>query len=111
MDHRARTETRGAVMAKKKASKKSSRRRVIFRLEEPSAENVILMGDFNSWDAKKHAMKRDEQGIWSKIVMLVPGRYEYKFLVDGDWRNDPANEHQAPNRFGTTNNVIDVLKS
>lgn len=98
-------------MAKKKASKKTGRKRVIFRLNEPSAENVILMGDFNSWDAGRHAMSKDDQGVWSKIVMLMPGRYEYKFLVDGDWRNDPANENQAPNRFGTTNSVIDVMKS
>jgi hypothetical protein len=31
-----------------------------------------------------------ERGLWTKSVMLVPGRYEYKFLVHGQWLNIPV---------------------
>jgi hypothetical protein len=40
--------------------------------------------------------------------MLFPGRYEYKFLVDGRWQIDPAGKQMCWNCFGTQNNVIEV---
>ena len=55
-------------------------------------------------------MKRDESGMWKKMLMLTPGRYEYKFLVDGEWRNNPENELLFPNDFGTHNNLLRVSK-
>ena len=53
-------------------------------------------------------MKRDENGVWNKAVIIPPGKYEYKFLVDGEWMEDPGNEQVCPNRFGTYNNVLKV---
>jgi 5'-AMP-activated protein kinase regulatory beta subunit len=44
--------------------------------------------------------------VWEKIVMLPPGRFEYKFKVNGQWRCDPANHHRCKNKFGTRNSVI-----
>jgi 1,4-alpha-glucan branching enzyme len=95
-------------MPKKKSGKKPQRKRMTFKLVAPEAREVILLGDFNDWDKKKHFMKRDQNGIWSKIVMLAPGRYEYKFLLDGDWHNDPSNDQTVPNTFGTLNSVLIV---
>lgn len=95
-------------MSRKKQEKKTERRRITFKLEAPEAKEAILAGDFNSWDARKHTMKRDKKGGWSKIVTLVPGRYEYKFLVDGEWQNDPRNDQVVPNSFGTLNNFLNV---
>ncbi|MFH0811351.1 MAG: isoamylase early set domain-containing protein [Pseudomonadota bacterium] len=95
-------------MPKKQEAKKLSKKRVRFTLEAPEAQKVILMGDFNNWNPKTHSMKKDDQGMWSKVVMLTPGNYEYKFLVDGDWRNDPHNDQTVPNCFGTFNNGLTV---
>jgi len=95
-------------MAKKKQKKKTQKGRITFKLQAPGAKEAILVGDFNSWDVKKHKMKRDNKGRWSKIVTLTPGRYEYKFLVDGEWQNDPENEQVVPNSFGTLNNRLTV---
>jgi len=83
----------------------SKRRRVIFSMEAPDAAQVTLMGDFNNWNPKTHPMKRDYSGVWKKIVMLPPGRYEYRFLVDGQWFCDPRNNDICLNPFGTQNNV------
>lgn len=77
-------------------------------LEAPQAKEVILMGDFNQWNAKTHRMKLNSEGIWEKILMLYPGRYEYKFLQDGQWKIDPKNTEVCFNRFGTQNNVLIV---
>jgi len=93
-------------MAEKKQEKKTEKRRITFKLEASEAKEAILAGDFNGWDAKKHIMKRDNKGRWSKIVTLDPGRYEYKFVVDGEWRNDPNNDQVVRNSFGTLNNLL-----
>jgi len=84
-------------------------RSIEFVLEMPKAQQVILMGDFNLWNPKTHPMSRDKNGVWHKTVMIFPGRYEYRFLVDGEWYNDPCNTLRCPNSFGSENNVIEVL--
>lgn len=93
-------------MAKGKA--KAGQRRITFTFEAPEAENVSVMGDFNEWDKKAHPMKKHENNIWKKTIFLDPGRYEYKFLVDGHWHNDKNNDQLCPNRFGTYNNFMIV---
>lgn len=84
------------------------RRRVTFSLDAPGADSVILVGDFNAWDRQKHPMKRSKNGAWQKAVMLFPGRYEYRFLIDGQWANDMQNTETCPNCHGTLNNVVKV---
>jgi 5'-AMP-activated protein kinase regulatory beta subunit len=93
-------------MSKVKSKQKIQQRRWTFSLDAAEAKEVILMGDFNNWSPEKHPMQRDENGMWNKVVMLSPGNYEYKFLVDGKWKEDPRNDHLSPNCFGTYNNVI-----
>ena len=85
---------------------KTKKRKVTFTLTAPDAKEVFLVGDFNNWDEKKHPMKKDEGGRWKKDIIVPPGRYEYKYLVDGKWEIDPANKKVIQNRFGTLNNVI-----
>ena len=72
------------------------------------ANTVSLVGDFNQWDPKRHPMKMREEGTWEKTVVLSPGKYEYKFMVDGTWENDPQNSELLYNRYGTLNNVLTV---
>jgi len=81
---------------------------MIFQLNAPDAGEVYLTGDFNNWDPRKHPMEKQESGVWKKTTMLFPGRYEYKFLVDGRWQTDPANDQMCWNRFGTQNNLIEI---
>jgi 1,4-alpha-glucan branching enzyme len=98
-------------MSKRKSSQKAKRKRWTFLLEAKEAKEVFLTGDFNNWSAEKHPMKRDENGTWNKTVMLFPGNYEYKFLVDGQWREDPSNNQLCPNCFGTYNSVINLSEA
>jgi 1,4-alpha-glucan branching enzyme len=95
-------------MARTKQKNKTEKKRITFKLEAVEAQQATLVGDFNSWDEKKHVMKKDKKGRWTKIVTLAPGRYEYKFLVDGQWHNDPSNDQMVPNTFGTHNNILQV---
>ena len=96
-------------MARIKAKSKNKRRKITFLLEATNASEVILMGDFNSWNPKKHPMKGDEHGVWAKAVIVPPGKYEYKFLVNGRWKEDPQNNQRCSNCYGTYNNVLLVI--
>jgi len=93
-------------MAKVNSKEKIKRRSWTFSLEAAEAKAVFLAGDFNGWSPEKHPMRKDENGIWNKRVVLSPGYHEYKFIVDGQWKEDPRNHRRRLNRFGTYNNVI-----
>jgi 1,4-alpha-glucan branching enzyme len=95
-------------MRKPKLDNRIKNKKVTFRLKSPKAKKVILAGDFNNWDIKKHTMKKNQQDIWEKSLILPPGKYEYKFLVDGDWVTDPQNTDICRNKFGTLNNILNV---
>ena len=53
-------------------------------------------------------MKKDKKGIWKVSVPLEPGRYEYRFWVDGDWADDPNAQERVENPFGSQNCVRTV---
>jgi len=97
-------------MTKVKPTNKIKRRKITFSFESTGAKEVILMGDFNNWNPKKHPMKKDDNGKWTRVVMLQPGQYEYKFLVDGKWKEDPRNTKACANIFGTYNSVLNLAE-
>jgi len=96
------------MLSKAKTEKKASRRRVTLSLEAPMAKEVTLLGDFNNWNSETHPMKKGKEGVWKKSLMLLPGRYEYKFLVDGQWHHDPENSDFCFTSLGTCNNLLFV---
>ncbi len=79
-----------------------------FRLEMPEATAVFLAGDFNQWGTEEVKMKMDKKGVWKAKVKLVPGTYQYKFVVDGKWIEDPSNTHTLADPFGGRNSVVVV---
>jgi len=95
-------------MSKIKSKNNFKRKRWTFSLESNEAREVFLMGDFNNWSPGKHPMRRDENGKWNKRVILSPGDHEYKFLVDGQWTEDPRNNRRCPNCFGSYNSIISL---
>ncbi len=93
-------------MAKKATSKS---RRVIFSVQAEPGSIVCLAGTFNNWDpqAKKMADKKGS-GLFAATMMLPPGTYEYKFIINGTWCVDPNNSEWAQNSLGTLNSVLIV---
>ncbi|NOY81726.1 MAG: hypothetical protein GXP31_12085 [Kiritimatiellaeota bacterium] len=74
----------------------------------PGARKVFLAGDFNEWAPAARRMVRVKDGSFRARMRLAPGRYEYKFVVDGKWTADPGAEGLAPNGFGGYNSVVQV---
>jgi 1,4-alpha-glucan branching enzyme len=76
-----------------------------FAFQAPIARQVSLAGNFNNWDVKASPMHQGPDGVWHLDVALKPGRYEYRFVADEVWCNDPAAEQRAANSMGTENCV------
>jgi len=85
--------------------------KVCFEYFAPQAKSVLLGGSFNDWKPKKALLKRGHDGNWKIELRLAAGRYEYRYQVDGDWRNDQRPVECVPNVFGTWNCVIEVSPS
>ncbi|XP_047164699.1 protein PTST, chloroplastic isoform X2 [Vigna umbellata] len=55
------------------------------------AESVQVMGTFDGWSQGEH-LSPEYNGSYTKFsttMLLRPGRYEIKFLVDGEWQLSP----------------------
>jgi 1,4-alpha-glucan branching enzyme len=84
-------------------------RDIDFVLEYNGAEHVYVCGDFNDWHPTCLRMiGNPDAGLWEKRLTLPPGRYEYKFVVDGNWLHDPDARENVSNIFGSLNSVVEV---
>jgi len=65
----------------------------IFEYYNKGAVSVALAGSMNSWNQTSYPMKNDG-GIWTiTLESLSPGKYEYKFILNGnEWISDPENK-------------------
>jgi hypothetical protein len=81
---------------------------VAFTVNAPEAKKVVLCGEFNQWSPEATPMKRQSDGRWMTTVALQPGRYQYKFVADGQWLPDPGAREAVPNPFGSLNSVVEV---
>lgn len=76
-----------------------------FRLEgHQDAQEVLLSGSFNNWSTSGIVMQKVNNG-WEGKIKLIPGRYEYKFIVDGHWMRDPENLQKMSDNYGDYNSV------
>ena len=85
-----------------------SHRKQTFSITAPAAMSVMLVGDFTRWQEKPISLTRKEGGVWSVTVELPLGTHHYRFLVDGQWREDPECTLRVPNPHGSDNSVREV---
>jgi len=95
---------------------------ILFQYDAPSARQVNLAGNFpdNEWlkngdrvdlmyDDGKNGDRIANDGVWSIIKSLAPGRYEYKFVVDrNSWVKDPNALETIDDGYGGDNSVLIV---
>lgn len=87
-------------------SKPSAQGNTTFRLKGyTDAKIVNLAGTFNDW--KPSSIVCGKEGAeWVCRVDLKPGKYFYKFIVDGTWIIDPANPASEDDGRGNLNSVL-----
>jgi 1,4-alpha-glucan branching enzyme len=71
-----------------------------FSFRAPEAMSVQLVGDFTQWQERPINLQKGVGGVWRTSVNLEPGTHHYRFLVDGQWRDDPECVLREPNPFG-----------
>lgn len=70
---------------------------------------VFLAGEFNQWNASSLAMlDPDGDGVFELSVELAPGRYQYKFVVDGTWYEDPTATENTDDGHGEKNSIVEI---
>jgi hypothetical protein len=70
-----------------------------------NARKVMLAGSFNGWVPDALAMIKTDSG-WITTVKLGPGKYWYKFIVDGNWITDNDNRLAENDGLGNMNSVF-----
>ena len=81
---------------------------VVLSFDSALGKRVQIAGDFNNWVPDDGVDTRKGEGRLSKVLHLKPGQYEYRLVVDGDWREDPSNPKRVPNHLGGNNSLLRV---
>ncbi|HVU16658.1 MAG TPA: isoamylase early set domain-containing protein [Candidatus Didemnitutus sp.] len=74
----------------------------------PGAGSVQVAGDFNEWRPESNPLHAGEAGDWSATLQLRAGEYQYRYVVDGIWREDPDAHESVENPFGSRNSLLRV---
>jgi serine protease AprX len=82
--------------------------KILFFYHDDTADSVSLAGDLNEWDQKKTRFVKNSQGVWqAEIPCLPPGKYRYKFLVNGNhWTEDISHGLKEEDDFGGFNSLL-----
>ncbi len=84
----------------------------MIKVQDAQAKTVSIVGDFNDWQVGKDLLSDpDGDGIWTGVLTLKPGKYQYVFVIDGKkWVPDPRAKEISKDGFGGVNSVIEVKK-
>ena len=67
---------------------------------------VEVEGSFDNWQSRQ-ALHRSGNREFAIVKMLPPGVYQYKFIVDGEWKYAP-DQPAMYDEMGNVNNVLEV---
>ena len=97
------------IAAESKFLQQLSVKPVLFEINAPEDALVQIAGDFTGWQPERLQLIRErDETKWQTVKRLRKGRYQYKYLVNGQWTLDPANDHRRSNSFGSSNSVISI---
>ena len=99
---------RREFMRRSKPAGQARLRSVTLVLEAPEARDVWFSGEFNGWSSNALPLLRQANGVWSITIALPPGRYQYKFVADGQWLHDPTARENVPDGYGSFNSVLEI---
>ena len=86
----------------------TTKQKQTFSFKAPAAQSVLLAGDFTHWMKDPIPLRKQPDGVWRATASLAPGTHHYRFVVDGEWRDDPECKLRVQNPFGTQNDVVQI---
>jgi 1,4-alpha-glucan branching enzyme len=93
---------------KEESSSMQQMHEVEFTFHAPESRKVHIAGNFNAWNVKSSPMKKGRDGTWRVKLKLSPGKYEYRYFVDGTWASNQPCAELVANTFGTNNCAMSV---
>ncbi|MBU0677511.1 MAG: hypothetical protein KJ626_05285 [Verrucomicrobia bacterium] len=89
-----------------------------FTLRAPGAAKVHVAGSWDGWinpvdhgdaAAAQNSLALGDDGLWRlNMVIRDPGEYQYRFIIDGQWKQDPENPDWTDNAIGNVNSVFSI---
>jgi len=78
---------------------------ITFDSKDKKYKNVEIAGDMNEWTPGRTLMHLKD-GAWQTDLLLFPGKYQYKLVLDKKWVLDPGNPESVDNNIGGTNSLL-----
>lgn len=82
--------------------------KVKFRIYQPKANYVAIIGDFNNWNPESDLLSRDNNNIWTIEKRIPRGIYRYRYVIDGKREVDLYNEHTASDPAGEICSLLNL---
>ena len=84
--------------------------KVTFSIDAKNADSAAVVGDFNNWDPEEGALSKMKNGIFKATYDLAKdANYEFKYVVDGVYVNDPEADFYKWNDFAGSENSVLVV--
>ena len=106
--HNSKNET--VMSIKKQFVKTKPVCKVTFSVEAKEANAASVVGDFNNWNPSEGELSKLKNGTFKGVFDLPKdASYEFKYLVDGAYINEPEADSFKWNDFaGAENGVLEV---
>jgi 1,4-alpha-glucan branching enzyme len=86
-----------------------TKRRVPFLVKVAEAREVRVTGDFTGWAKVGIQLSHNGDGEWRTVLSLEPGEYQYRLLIDEEWKDHAEATERVANPFGSENRVLKVV--
>ncbi|WP_044400049.1 isoamylase early set domain-containing protein [Lacinutrix sp. Hel_I_90] len=81
--------------------------KVTFTVPAADANNVSLVGNWNAWSTEAEPLKKLKNGLFKGTVNLEKNQsYEFRYLVDGQWKNEEEADAFAWNDYAADENSV-----
>ena len=82
--------------------------KVTFSIEAKDATSAAVVGDFNGWNPAEGTLSKLKTGTFKNTFDLPKdASYEFKYVIDGVYVNDPESDSFVFNEFaGAENGVL-----
>jgi hypothetical protein len=81
---------------------------VFFWRPRSDGEEVTIAGDFNEWVPDRRVVSIPDAQRTIKFVHLPPGRYRYRWVIDGVWVEDSSNPNRVQSSVEGFDSVCEV---
>ena len=84
--------------------------KVTFSIEAKEAKLASVVGDFNNWNPEEGTLSKLKNGTFKAVFDLdKDASYEFKYVVDGEYINEPEADSFKWNEFAGSENSILAL--